>query len=245
MASLVWGRDPQEAYDNPYEYEAQDQFVREAKELLSQIQVALDHFTMEFHRDDRSLEKATWMLAIDLNDALLESAQLFVEKRHRIAYRLFRDAVETIDILRVLHANTPQARHALSLWYENETIPHRECRKYIEESAGKDVAERRKQYYAELSKYTHRTYRALLKSYSLGRDDMLVHDSRSMRMLVLPQTIASGLAFLADLIIQATECLKQCGPLTPEEVDNAWRVAIELHTVPRRFSSIRPFNGYA
>ncbi|MBL8311874.1 MAG: hypothetical protein JNL19_15750 [Burkholderiales bacterium] len=82
MASLVWGRDPQEAHDNPYEYEAQDQFVREAKELLSQIQVALDHFTMSFHRDDRSLEKATWMLAIDLNDALLESAQLFVEKRH-------------------------------------------------------------------------------------------------------------------------------------------------------------------
>lgn len=154
MASLVWGRHPQEAHDNPYEYEAQDQFVREAKELLSQIQIALDSFTMGFHRDDRSLEKATWMLAIDLNDALLESAQLFVEKRHRIAFRLFRDAVETIDLLQVLHSNTPRANKALVLWYENETIPHRESRLHIEESAGKDIASRRKDYYTELSKFT-------------------------------------------------------------------------------------------
>jgi hypothetical protein len=244
MASIVWGRHPQEAHDNPYEYEAQEQFVREAKELLSQLQVALDLFTMEFHRDDRSLEKATWMLAIDLNDVLLESVQLLVEKRHRIAFRLFRDAVETIDLLQVLHSNTPRAQKALSLWYEDQTIPHRESRMHIEEQAGKDTAAKRKDYYTQLSKFTHRTYRALLKSYSLGKGDMLVHDSHSMRILVLPQTIASGLAVLADLILQATKCLKQCGPLAPEEVANAWLAAIELHTAPRRFDPSRPFSEY-
>lgn len=73
MASIVWGRHPQEAYDNPYEYEAQAQFVREAIELLTQFQLKLDRFTMAFHRDDQTLEKATWMLAIDLIDALFES----------------------------------------------------------------------------------------------------------------------------------------------------------------------------
>lgn len=243
MASVVWGRHPQEAYDNPYEYEAQDQFVREARELLSQLQVALDHFTIEYHKDDRSLEKATWMLAVDLNDALLESIELFQEKRHRIAFRLFRDAVETIDLLQVLHSKTPRAQKALQRWYENETIPHRESRMHIEEQEGKDAAAKRKEYYAQLSKFTHRTYRALLKSYSLGRDEMLIHDSRSMRMLVLPQTIASGLAVLSDLIIQATECLKQCGALTLEEVANAWLVAIELHVVPRRFAPIRTLSS--
>jgi len=31
MPSLVWGRSPQEAYDNPYEYEAQEQVVLEGK----------------------------------------------------------------------------------------------------------------------------------------------------------------------------------------------------------------------
>jgi hypothetical protein len=244
MTSIVWGRHPQEAYDNPYEYEAQDQFVREAKALLSQLQVALDHFTMEYHKDDRSLEKATWMLAVDLNDALLESIQLLEEKRHRIAFRLFRDAVETIDLLQVLHSKTPRAEKTLKLWYKDETIPHKESRMYIEECKGKNAAFERRDYYAQLSKFTHRTYRALLKSYSLGRDDMLVHDSRSMRILVLPQTIASGLAVLADLIIQATECLGKCGALTPEEVSNAWLVALELHVVPRRFAPTRNLSSY-
>src|SRR5262245_37630373 len=109
MASIVWGRHPQEAHDNPYEYEAQEQFVREAKELLTQLQTKLDGFTMAFHRDDRTLKKATWMLALDLIDALLESVQLFEEKRHRIAFRLFRDVVETMDLLRVLHSGNPRA----------------------------------------------------------------------------------------------------------------------------------------
>lgn len=244
MASIMWGRHPQEAHDNPYEYEVQEQFVREAKELLSQLQIRLDYFTMQFHRDDRTLEKATWMLAVDLIDALLESVQLLEENRHRIAFRLFRDVVETVDLLQVLHSATPRAERALRLWYEDETIPHKESRMHIEEHAGKDAALKRRSYYAQLSKFTHRTYRALLKSYSLGRGDMLVHDSHSMRMLVLPQTIASGLAVLADLILQSSECLTQCGPLVPEEIAQTWLVAIELDTVPRRFTPTQPLSSY-
>jgi hypothetical protein len=244
MASIVWGRHPQEAYDNPYEYEAQEQFVREAKELLSQLQVRLDYFTLQFHKDDRTLEKATWMLAVDLIDALLESVLLLEEKRHRIAFRLFRDVVETVDFLQVLHSATQRAEKALRLWYEDETIRHIESRKHIEEHVGREAAFKRRRYYEQLSKFTHRTYRALLKSYSLGRDDMLVHDSHSMRVLVLPQTVASGLAVLADLILQATDCIKQCGPLTREEVDSAWLVAIELHTIPRRFALSYPLGNY-
>jgi len=244
MASIVWGRHPQEAHDNPYEYEAQEQFVREAKELLTQLQLKLDRFTMVFHRDDQTLEKATWMLALDLIDALLESVQLFEEKRHRIAFRLFRDVVETMDLLRVLRSDTPRAGKSLRLWYENKTIPHSESRKHIEEAESSEAALKRRDYYDQLSKFTHRTYRALLKSFSLGQGDMLVHDSHSMGSLVLPQTIASGLAVLADLIIQAAECLKLCGPLEPEDIANAWLVAIELHTVPRRFALVYPPSSY-
>lgn len=235
MVSIVWGRDPQEAYENPYEYEAQDQFVREARELLVQLQVKLDAFTMGYGQSDQSLEKASWMLAIDLVDALLESVLLLEEKRHRVAFRIFRDIVETVDLLRLLHSGTAKAEKALRQWYANETVQHLESRKYIEEVEGSEVAFRRREYYIQLSKFTHRTYRALLKSFSLGRGDMLVHDSHSMKMLVLPQTIASGLAILADLIIQASRCLEQHGPLTQECVSGAWLISMELHTVPRRF----------
>lgn len=245
MTSIVWLRQPQEAYENPYEYEAQEQFVREAKEFLTQLQTKLDAFTMQFHRDDQTLAKAIWMLAIDVVDALLESVLLLEEKRHRVAFRLFRDIVESIDLLRVLNSGTPKAEKALRLWYADESIPHVESRKHIEEVDGSELAYKRRDYYIQLSKFTHRTYRALLNSFSLGRDDMMVHDSHSMRMLVLPQTIASGMAILADLIIQASECIKQYGPLDSNSVSNSWSVALEPHTVPRRFAVGKPSSDTA
>jgi len=34
MPSIVWGRHPQEAFDNPYEYAAQEQFTREVERPL-------------------------------------------------------------------------------------------------------------------------------------------------------------------------------------------------------------------
>jgi len=58
------------------------------------------------------------------------------------------------------------------------------------------------------------------------------------------KAIKDIVAMLADLIIQASECLAFCGPLTKEEVARAWLVAMEVHTVPRRFSPTRPLSGY-
>jgi hypothetical protein len=36
MPSQVWGRDPQEAFEEPYEYAVEDQFAREARTLFRQ-----------------------------------------------------------------------------------------------------------------------------------------------------------------------------------------------------------------
>lgn len=235
MTSIVWGRHPQEAYDNPYEYEAQEQFLREAIALLADLNTRLDRLTLQFHKDEKSLEKATWMLSLDLVDSLQESLKLLHEKRHRAAARIFRDVVETIDLLHVLHSKTDKADTALVKWYENETIPHREARKHLEETEGEEAALQRKVFYDQLSKFTHRTYRALLHSFSLGRENRLVHDSHSIGLLVLPQTIASYLAILADLIQQASSCLSEVGAIPAEHIQHAWLTALEAHTVPRRF----------
>jgi hypothetical protein len=147
-----------------------------------------------------------------------------------------------MDLLYVLHSGTTRATRALLLWYENRTIPHSEARKQIEEGLGTEAAVQRKEYYTQLSKFTHRTYKALLQSFSLGRDDMLVHDSHSMSLLVLPETIAAGLAVLSDLISQSMECLAKWGPLDPEEIRFVWLNALEAHTVPRRFAPISTVN---
>jgi len=70
MPSFIWDRDPQEAMDNPYEYEAQEQFVREAESILNLFSNELGKFDMKFTVDDRSLEKAIWMLQNDALDSL-------------------------------------------------------------------------------------------------------------------------------------------------------------------------------
>lgn len=218
--------------------------MREASTLLSTLYAKLDKFTMTFHRDEESLEKATWMLVLDLVDALSEITKLLVDGRHRVAFRLFRDVVETIDLLSVLHAGNSMARRALRQWYKDETISHGESRKYIEEIHGPAPAEARRDYYKQLSKFTHRTYLALAKSYSLGQGDMLVPDSHRPTMLVPPHTIASGFAVLAGLIKQSTNCMSRVGPLSCDDLAEAFGIAWESDTVPRRFAPRRPLSSY-
>lgn len=237
MPSIVWGRHPQEAYENPYEYGAQEQFLREVRQLLTRFSDILTRSTLRFHRDERTLEKATWMLAHDLVDALSEIYLLIEGKRHRVAARLFRDCLETIDLLAFLHSGGDKPAKVLGKWYENKTVPHRELRKHMEAVESPEAAAKRRKYYDELSKFTHRTYSALLASYSLGRDDLLVHDSYSKQhMLVLPNVIAAYLAVLADLVVQASHALQASGALSSAEAEDAWGTALEEHTIPRRFA---------
>lgn len=236
MPSIVWGRHPQEAYDNPYEHEAQRQFLRECDALLRELIKRLRPHTLKYHRDEQSLQKATWLLTMDLLASLLDCVALLEESRHRPAARVFRDSVETIDLMRVLHSDSPNAVPALKKWYGNETISHGEARKLIEALDGAEAAIQRRAFYKELSKFTHRTYRALLDSVSLGRDDLMVHDSHGSGLLVLPQTIAAYMAVLGDITIQATGSVSSTGLLSSDEVVEAWGLALEIHTVPRRFA---------
>ncbi|WP_207807990.1 MULTISPECIES: hypothetical protein [unclassified Pseudomonas] len=236
MPSIVWGRHPQEAYDTPYEHEAQRQFLRECDALLREIIKRLRPHTLKYHRDEQSLQKATWLITMDLLASLLDCVALLKEMRHRPVARVFRDAVEAIDVMRFLHADSPKAVSALKKWYQNETISHGEIRKLIEAQDGVEAATVRRVFYQELSKFTHRTYRALLHSVSLGRDDLMVHDSHGSGHLVLPQTIAAYMAVLGDITIQASGSVSFTGLLASDEVAEAWGAALEVHTVPRRFA---------
>ena len=241
MSSFVWGRDPQEAFDNPYEYDAQEQFVREAKVFLKRMTEALDGYNMKFNRDDVGLKKATWMLLQDLVDSLYECLVLIQEKRHRVAARLFRDVVETLDLLKLFHSGTEKASRTLEKWYENEVISHGKARDYLKDVEGEAVAAARRDYYRQLSKFTHRTYRSLLDSYVLGRGDKLAHDSHSSsKLLVLPQIISAYYAVLGDLIIQVTEITSLGGVIESSYIKEAWLAALEEKRVPRRFAIKRP-----
>lgn len=236
MPSLVWGRSPQEAYENPYEYAAQEQFVREANTLLWHLNKGLQKYSMKFHLNDNSATKAIWMLQLDALDSLRDALEALENKKHRVAVKLFRDVVETLDLAAFFHSGTPTSAHRLQKWYEDKVISNSEYRDFVSKTEGEEAANAKRDYYKTLSRFTHRTYSALLNGYGRGRGDMIWHDGYSdSGMLVPPQTISAYLAVLADLIIEFWSETVKRNLLTSQEVYNALEVSLETETVPRRF----------
>src|SRR5665647_1495015 len=105
MASIIWDRDPQEAINNPYEYNAQKQFYREAIALTDKLGKKLrDDF--KYALADRSLAKATWMLQTDSLFAFRDCVIMLDQKRHRIVGRLLRDILETVHLIEYFNGQT-------------------------------------------------------------------------------------------------------------------------------------------
>lgn len=239
MASFVWGRSPQEAFKNPYEWEANTQFAKEAKALVSKFFTVLMKKNMCFEKTNTSLPKAEWMLLTDSTDALVEALENLENKKHRITARLFRDVVENLDLLTFFRSNTPKAKKELAKWFKGESIPHRISREYLLETDGESAKQERAMYYKELSAFTHRTYTALCDSYSLGRGEMLVYDTITQsRMMVLPNTLSAYYTVLGDLIMQLSISLSKSELISDVELDEFWRDVLKEKSVPRRFVQI-------
>jgi hypothetical protein len=244
MASQVWARDPQEAYEEPYEYALQDQFVREATPILGRYYRLLNSDRYRFSVDDQSLEKAIWLLAMDALDSLRDCLDALVRKNHRLAAKLFRDAIESMDLAAFFNGATERSWTCLEKWYRDEIVPHREYRDYLRKTEGPEAAERLAKHYGSLSRFTHRSYRAILDGYSRGGGDRLMHDGtgellgtskEAPKLLVLPQTISYYYALLANLILVYSAEISKRGLLTEEEVRTDFVENLETETVPRRF----------
>lgn len=222
MASFVWGRNPQEAFDNPYEYDANEQFSEEARSILKAMFTLLIAKNRQFTRIDSSLEKAEWILLLDSVDSLQESLHFLEEKSHRISSRLFRDVVENVDLVAFFQSDSEKSNTYLAKWHSGEFVPHRISREYILETEGKEARKQRAEYYKQLSSFTHRTYKALCDSFVLGSEDRLVHDiEHESKLLVLPQVISSYYTVLADLILGVNQVLANSKYYNSDSLKNA------------------------
>lgn len=244
MPSLVWGRDPEEAFEEPYEYGIQEQFARESRALFSGLYALLNSDRYRYRVKERSREKAVWLLAMDSLDSLRDCLWALTQKEHRIAGKLFRDVMESMDLAEYFHSATEKSTESLEKWYKDEIIPHREYRDYVKRIQSAEVAESLAKYYSSLSRFTHRSYRAILDGYSRGGAGRLVHDRTAevygssddaASFLVVPQTIASYYSVLADLALDYATELSELGLVTPEDIRDSFAASLETETVPRRF----------
>jgi hypothetical protein len=244
MPSQVWGRNPREAYEEPYEYAVQDQFIREATLLYDRLYSLLNSEEYRFTVHDQSRMKALWLLAMDALDSLRDCLKALIRKEHRTAGKLFRDIVESMDLAALFDSGTAKSHLLLKKWYRNEIIPNREYRNLVERTESKERAKRLALHYSSLSRFTHRSYLTILDGYSKGRDERLVHDAtgglygkskEAPTMLVLPHTISAYYALLANLTLIYADEIQKRSILKKEEITEAFARSLETETIPRRF----------
>ena len=245
MPSQVWEcRDPQKAFKEPYEYGIQKQFAREAKAVLGRLYKLLNSNRHRYTVDDQSRQKAEWLLAMDALDSLQDCLKALNRKEHRVAGKMFRDVMESMNLAAYFHSKTEESNKALKKWYKDTIVPNREYRDYVKKSQHPDAAKRLSAYYSSLSRFIHRSYRVILDGYSRGERDLLVHDRTgelygsdegSASLLVLPQTIASYYVVLANLILGYASELSELELVSKEDVRMAFAESLEFETVPQRF----------
>ncbi|MBP6902659.1 MAG: hypothetical protein KBC73_21385 [Burkholderiaceae bacterium] len=92
-------------------------------------------------------------------------------------------------------------------------------------------------FYSDLSKYAHRTFRALSMSYLLGRGETAIYDGFKPKASfhVLPHVISFAYAMLAGLIKRFVRFAVDTGQLTAAAEAALWEACLEPETAPRRF----------
>jgi len=247
MPSLVWRMTQEEAQGSPYEYAVREQFFREAGTLLDALYLLLHAGPFRFTIDDRTVEKAIWLLHADTQDTLREILVALQEKRHRIAAKLFRFALEALDLAAYFHAKTPSSSADLSKWYEGNIVAHAQWRGHLKNVGKAEAAAARREVYTQMSRHVHGAYPAILFSYIAGGSERnyMVHDGyqavvsdrgfEARDFLVHPQVVSQHCSTLADLILLFTEELVNRQVVPASDIAQALRSSLETDTVPRRF----------
>lgn len=228
MKSCLWDQSLDEVASNPYDWPSYRLFLKEASKLLNNLYPILDRDVLKHHRNDRSLRKATWMLLNDALDTLRDAIFLMEHKKHRLVGKMFRHLIEVMDITSYFQTGTTRSQQDIKRWFDDEVIEHRRYRDHLEKTQGKDKAEQSKKDHRNFSRWTHHTYRTLLNSYSLGRDDLLVYDSHSPTMLLaLPQTLSQYLWALGSFMKDFLRLMESAGFATAEELRQAQDFTID------------------
>ena len=212
MKSKIWTQKFVDIIWNPFDHKSQDLFIEEASSVLNEVFKKYDKLQNKYRSDERSAEKAIWMLHLDGLDTLRDCLALLKEKKHRIVGKLSRDITEVLDLAALFWWERDKGSRRLKKWYDDKVIRHCEFREYLGSSRGKEFQEYSARMYSDLSKWTHHCYSVLLNSYSLAGDngEMLVYHSHT-EALISPHTISQYMWEIKDLIFYFLSNIKMVG----------------------------------
>lgn len=202
LKNIIWTRDPQEAMDNPYEWDAQKKFVKEANDFLRKIRKHIIENT-SFTKDDRSKEKAIWMLSLAALDSAIEITISLKRNQIHVIYHLLRSIREALDLAIYFDIEDTVIDESISKWFDGEIIQHGEYRSYVGKKINKAKEDHLKNIHRALSKFNHNSYQTLLYSYFLDDNGGIHHYGRYESDSTKPvNTIAMLHAVSAQVILE-------------------------------------------
>ena len=194
LSSPIWKQETDKSRECQYDYDAVKLFIKEALSLLADLEKAYAGWNFKFHQDDRSATKAVWMLDMECIETLADAVDLLAAKKHRVAGKLLRFALEAADLSALFWAEGDCGSN-LKKWYQEEVILHRTYREFLRKKGRNADNAKRKEWYSVLSKWTHHTHYAINNSYFHGGAGYIAHDGysslndRRSTLFVTPETV--------------------------------------------------------
>ncbi len=238
MISNIWKLKPQEVYQYPYDYESQNLFIQEAEYILSKLFNELIKYSGIYTINDKTKEKAIWMLQLDALDTLNDCLILLKNNNFRIAGRLFRDIIETLDLAAYFSFNTEESHKNLKRWFNDEIIQNSVYRNFLKNENIK-LFEMKREHYRMISKINHRTYFHIGSCYIRGQNDLMLYASTNyFKDSIPPHNRASYLSLLADLIMIYINEMLLRNILKLELIEIILKEAFKEDQVPNEFNFI-------
>lgn len=202
LKNFIWNRDPQEAMDNPYEWDAQKKFVKEANQFLKHIRKHLIE-KYSYKKDEYTVEKAIWMLSLAALDSGIEITIALRKNQIHVVYHLLRSIQEALDLATFFSLRDKQSSDMLNAWYSGKIVSHGDYRSHLKKMGNNDKADHLNEIYKTLSKFNHNSYPTLLYSYGLDSGGFINHYGRYDSGITIPtNTIAMLHAISSKVILE-------------------------------------------
>lgn len=169
MNSSIWKIDFIEAYKIGYSKKEIESFMSEAELLLRQL---INHFKSldgKFSANKKDKKLLVYFILNELVCSLYDAVLALQNGNIRIASRIFREAMESRDIIKLVHSKNGEKY--VDKWFNDEYIRHSDFRKTLEDDKN-GLKGLTREVYQKYSKYTHRSYSVLIDSFSLEDENL-------------------------------------------------------------------------
>lgn len=169
MKSTIWKISFIEAYKSGYSKSEIEYFISEAELLLRQL---INHFKSlngMYSADKKDKNLLVYLILNELIYSLYDAVLAIQNGNIRMASRVFREVMECRDVIKLVHSENGEKY--MDKWFKDEYIPHSDFRKTLgnDQNGLKDLT---RVIYQEYSKYTHRSYSAIIDSFILEDDKL-------------------------------------------------------------------------